>query len=166
MAEPDPLDTLGTEIEARIEALTAERQRLSLDALTDDGKARELADVEAALAGADVDLQRLTIARTETARREQAEREQADHDRVQAASDRAAELGAERQKVEARLQRDARTFAGSVAALHVVAGQQAAALTQANHPNAYQTTIPSPGALQRMLAQALRDAGAPTNLLS
>ncbi len=80
IAEPDPGDPAADEIAERIGRLQDRRQRLALDAFTDTNARGELADVEATLADAEADGERLVLARIEAARREREQAEQAGSD--------------------------------------------------------------------------------------
>jgi hypothetical protein len=155
--EPDRFDAVESEIRARIAQHEQARSRLALDAMTDDAKARELADVEARLAGAQAELARLGLARAESQRREKAELAQAERQARKDRQKRASELQAERQKAAAKIDKTARAFADALAAHQAIAAAQAGVLDAD-----WQRVLPAQWQIECGLAHALREAGAPT----
>ena len=157
----DPLDVGESEIRNRVAELQAERQRLAFDALNDPAKRQDLADCEAALAGADAELQHVGLARKEAGRREQAAHDLADQRAVEAALDRARELEGEALRAKAKVDKCLATFAEALADHYRICVEQVSALSAAGRPGA----MPSPTAIQATVAQALRAAGAPLGWL-
>jgi len=155
--EPDRFDVVESEIRARIAQHEQARSTLALDALTDDAKARELADVEARLAGAQAELERLGLARAEAQRREKAELKQAERQAREDRQKRASELQADREKAAAKVDRTARAFADALAAHQGIAVAQAQVLDAD-----LQRVVPAQWHLECGLAYALREAGAPS----
>ena len=163
--EPDEMTTAELEIKRRIAGLTDARQGLALDALTDDRKADELADLDAVLAGAEIELEHMGLARVEANRRVRQAAVDAEQKARQKARDTALALSGDREKLEAKLGLAALALAEALAAVDSISAQQARALSAAGSPQAWQQVTPSPMALRRVLEVALRQAGAPTGWL-
>lgn len=160
-ASPPTFDASEAEVRARIAELQAERQSLALDALHDEGKRQDLADCEAALAGAHAELQHVGLARQEASRREQAAREQAEREAKDAALARATELGNDALRAMGKVEKTLGAFAEALAEHNRACQRHVSALDAAGQSGA----MPSPAAIQATVAQALRNAGAPTHWL-
>lgn len=160
-----PLDARKAEISKRIADLSQERSELALAAMEDDVGADELADVEAQLAGLEAEAEHIGLARVEADRRARQGAVDAEQKVRQKARDRAQLLATERAKLEGKLGLAALSFAEALAAVDVIAAQQARALSDAGSPNAWQQVTPSPSGVRRILVTALRQAGAPTGFL-
>jgi hypothetical protein len=151
------------EIRARREGLEADRQRLSFDALTDDNSRRDLLKTEREITELRAEAERVALAKIESNRREQEAQEIAGREARAGAQKRADELGELRQKADARLQRAASGFASALAVVHSLSSEQSTALNEAGR--GWQSLDPSPGQLQRLVAGALMEVGAPTGWL-
>ncbi len=101
------------------------------------------------LAGAGAELELIGLARLEAERLEREALEQASREAAKAEADRMAELQAERQRLEAKLDKSARAFARDLAAVNAIAQAQDQYL--------------APGVIMAMVAPALNEAGAPTH---
>jgi hypothetical protein len=163
--QPDGFTPAEADLTAQIARLEDERQRLSLDSISDDRARGKVADAEKRLAAAQVQLDRVQLARAESGRRVQQQRDDADRKAKQAARDRADALGHERARVEVKVAKAAGAYAADVAELHAVAQRQGQALTAAGDGNAWHTTRPLGTVLLDQLKTALAAAGAPTTFI-
>jgi hypothetical protein len=174
--EPDPepivveepaMDAATAEIAGRIETLTAERQALALDCLHSSARASDLVKVEAALAAARLELERIPLAAAELLRRQSAADEHAQHEARAAAKGRADVLGADAVKLWAsKVQPAATAFAQAIAEHNRICTAQASQLEAAGQTEARRRTVPGDAALQGVLADACLTAGAPGRFLS
>jgi hypothetical protein len=154
--EPDRFDAVETEIRGTIAELEGSRASLALDALDDERKARELGDVEARLAGARAELERVGLARAEAERRELAEHEEAKAKAVADARRRASELQVDREAAARAVDQGAAAFATALAAHQRIAAEQASVLG-----GDWRQVLPPQFALEAALAHALNEASAP-----
>jgi hypothetical protein len=155
-AEPDRFDVVETEIRGTIADLEGRRASLALDALTDERKARELGDVEARLAGARAELERVGLARAEAERRELAEHEQAKAKAVADARRRASELQVDREAAARAVDEGAAAFATALAAHQRICAEQASVLG-----GDWRQVLPPQYVLEAAFAHALNEASAP-----
>lgn len=153
----DALDALEQDARRRIEALTADRARLSLDALTGEDERQELADIERQLAAAHGELERVGLAREESGRRERETRERAERDAREQAAKRAEKLHGEVAKSARALDEDMRTFARHLAAHHALLVRLSAELGAAGERRDVRL---DPSRVQAALAHHLGQAGA------
>jgi hypothetical protein len=162
--QPDPLDTTALEITNRQEALEADRQRLSLDAISDNSARADLVKVEREIAELRAEAERVALAKIEGNRREREAREIAEREAKEEALQRANDLGEQRQKADAKLIKTASDFANALAAVEGIAAQQSEALSDAGQ--GWRSLAPSAGQLQRIVAAALIQAGAQAQWLT
>lgn len=154
--EPDRFDAVETEIRGTIADLEQTRASLALDALTDERKARELGDVEARLAGARAELERVGLARTEAERRELAEHEEAKAKAVADTRRRASELQVDREAAARAVDEGAAAFATALAAHQRICAEQASVLG-----GDWRQVLPPQYVLEAAFAHALNEASAP-----
>ncbi len=155
-AEPDRFDAVETEIRGTIAELERSRASLALDALSDERKARELGDVEARLAGARAELERVGLARTEAERRELAEHEEAKAKATADARRRASELQVDREAAARAVDEGAAAFATALAAHQRICAEQASVLG-----GDWRQVLPPQYVLEAAFAHALNEASAP-----
>lgn len=165
LGDDAPGDPIADEARCRIAELTVERQRLSLDALTDDKARTELASVEAELAGAEAELERAGLARTEAQRRDRKQVEQAERKAIAAAMQRADELQAERSVAWAKVEKSVSSFAQALGDHHRICGEQTRALATAGQADAWRTVMPPDYTIEKAVKQALAGVGAPASWL-
>jgi DNA repair exonuclease SbcCD ATPase subunit len=113
--EPSPFDALEGEVNAKLAALAEARQRLSLDALTDEDARLELANVEDENRAAEAELERLALARTESSRRDREAEEKVERELRQAAAARAAKVEAMLPKLAKKIDSTGAAFARALA---------------------------------------------------
>jgi hypothetical protein len=140
----DPFTAAETGARARIDSLTALRQPLALDAIGSADKRQELDGVEADLAAAESELERIRLARQESAKREREQAQQARQARREKAQARVDELAEQRTKAEQRMARSAADFARAVAATDALSAQQVGALAEAGHSQADRAQLSVP----------------------
>jgi hypothetical protein len=156
--EPHPLAAVEVEIRARLDSLSALRQTLALDALGDKAKAEELAGVEADLAGAHAELERVPLARREAEIRERAEREQAEAAAREPLLRRARLLQAKREASARRVDGAFKSAAEALAQHHAIVAEQTHTLTAAGDSDAWRAAT-QPWMVACAFAVALRQAG-------
>lgn len=161
--EDDAFTVAENHVRAKIATLTALRQSLAFDAIADATRANELRGVECDLVAAESELERAHLARTESNRRDREAEELLKAEARAKAQERAAELGEQRQKADAKLTKTASEFAKALGAVESIAAQQSQALSDAGR--GWQSLSFSPGQLQRLVAAALIEANAPTGWL-
>jgi chromosome segregation ATPase len=161
-SEPDAFSAPEAEIRERIGQLQSERQRLSLDSLSDDKARCEVATIEKQIAEAQAELSRVDLARAEQQRREQAERDAEEQQAVAEALKLADELGAERAKAAKTADRAAHQLGLALAQLHDVSARQGQALVRAGQLDNVQRALPSDGDIAGAVAFALASTGAPS----
>lgn len=122
---PDPLDAIEADANAQILALTADRQRLSLDALDDDEAKAELNGIESRLSAAETELERIGFARAEAGRRAAEQQAKRDREARQGAERQARVLDTKARATAKQVDEAADAFAKVVAA-HISAIERAA----------------------------------------
>lgn len=159
-------DALDREAEVRIAELEGERQRLALDALTDAGARKRLAEVETQLSDAAQERERARLARVEAESRE--EQRQAEEE-AQARAEglrRARELETRRRRAAREVDKTAATLARALKAFDEIAGEQEQALRQAGWSSqAAMSARPRPWHVEAALRGALAGAAVPAALL-
>lgn len=160
-SEPDELAAIEQDARRRVGELEDARQRLALDALTDADAARELGEVEAALADTRAEIERVGLAASERERRGVESRERAAQDAAAAALAEADKLGTKLAAQAAKVDRAAQAFARETAvyaSLHAQCHQALVAAGERNYGTGAAPTSPVAAALHF----ALREAGAPS----
>jgi hypothetical protein len=155
------LDVLEGDARRRIGELMEVRQRLSLDALTDEDAQRELANVESELAATEGELQRVDLARTESGRRVQEAEREAEAKRQAAAERRVAKLKPEVLKAEQAVDAAFAAAGGAVASFLGVQGE----LLQAAGGRGQAGNDLTPSRLEGSLHHHFAAAGVPPRLL-
>lgn len=164
--EPDKFETARAEVEARMAALRDERQRLSLDALTDAGARKRLAAVERQLDECEAELDRVELARREQARRQAEAIEAAENERRQQALTHARELQAEREKAAHAVDLAAARFARELRKFDRITTEQETTLRRVGARNAADMARPRSWQIEAALMHALREAGCPHGIIA
>jgi hypothetical protein len=160
----DPLDALQADLDGRIGELEEQRQRLSLDVLSDDAHAKgeaaqELRDVESELASATAERKRLPIARLERKRRAADAEREAERATREKAGAKIPALEKRVAAAAASINEDGAKWAAAVA-LHAKLAEQLDDLRAEATGVKPQTFRPRP-AYSLPLRHALRGAGVP-----
>jgi hypothetical protein len=156
-AEVD-LDEIEQKIQARIGELQRRRQELSIQALSDKSVATEMVTIERRLGAAQVELQRVDLARAEQERLN-AEARQAQVDEHQAAAlERARGLQPKREKAAAAVDKAAVAHVEAVCAFVEVCRSQQAELREAGRPDTAQLARPFGYGIEAAFAYAMREA--------
>jgi Fic family protein len=162
-ASPD-LSMIEQDARRRIEELTEARQRLSLDAITDEDAKRELANVESEIAGAERLLEQTQLAADERQRRLR-EAEQAAAEKVRASVEhRAARLQPEVVKSERSVDLAFAAAAQAVASFLQTQGELDGALRETGGRGQTGHDL-TPSRLEGSLKHHFAAAGVPPRLL-
>jgi hypothetical protein len=154
------LDALEAELREKIGKLDGQRPGLALDAASGDPKAKAAIErVDADLATAEAQLERLTVARAEHERRVEVARTEAEAAKRREALDRARDLGQRRHKAAKSVDRAAAAFVTAVGEWREIAIDQEQALREAGEGNAALTARPTGYLAEAALSKAMLDGG-------
>jgi chromosome segregation ATPase len=148
------LDGIEQGITERLGELREQRQRLSLDALTNSKAAKELEDVEGRIVGVQAELDRVGLARAERERRELDARQAEVDDRQRAAMTAARELQVDREKAAKAVDRATNAYVDAIASYFEVCRAQQAKLVAAGAPQLAHIARPFGFAIEAAFARA------------